>query len=269
MIWNILKYFLMAVFLSIALLLLFSEKLLPKIIFRPKPIEKDFPYQFSIPHSEGFIPKRDGGELNFIQLKAEMPRGAILYFHGNRDNLIRWGEIAASLTQYDYDVFVLDYSGYGKSTGQPSEEAILEDALTFYEFIDKNFEYSRYIYFGRSLGSGVASYLSSIHSPEALILETPYDYFGDVVSRFYPLFEYSDHYPKQLHNSDLLANANFPILILHGSEDKLIPVKFAEELYNKIEKENVQMTIIQGGGHNDLEKYKVYHEKIALFFQQL
>lgn len=269
MICNILKYLLVAVFLTIALLLVFSDKLLPKIIFRPKPIEKNYPYQFSVPHNEGFIPKRDGGELNFIMLKSDMPKGAILYFHGNRDNLIRWGEIAASLTKYQYDVFVLDYSGYGKSTGQPSELAIIEDALTFYEFINKNFEYCRYIYFGRSLGSGVASYLSAIHPPEALILETPYDYFGDVVSRFYPLFEYSDHYPKQLHNSELLKNAAFPILILHGTDDRLIPLEFAESLYTKIKKENTSITIIEGGSHNNLDRYEEYSKNIKLFIERL
>ena len=267
MVWKTLKYLLIALFLTMFMILVFSDRIIPKVIYRPVPIDQDYAYKFSVPHNEGFISKPSGGALNFIQLKALNPKGAMLYFHGNKDNLIRWGEIASLFTQYDYDVFVLDYSGYGKSTGTPSEQAILEDALIFYNYILKNFTYHDLIYIGRSLGSGVASYLSSIYPPKSLILETPYDFFGDVVNRFYPLFEYSDHYPKQLHNSELLKNSDFPILILHGTDDGLIPLDFAQQLYENIKRSNVTFTVIEGGAHNDLADYELYHKSMANFLR--
>ena len=148
-----------------ASLFFFQEKL----IFRPITLPQDFVYNFSNPFEELFLKAEDGAVINALHFKKENPKGIILYFHGNAGNLARWGKITEFFVEKDYDVLVMDYRTYGKSTGKLSEQALYSDAQMCYNYVLKQYEESEIIVYGRSLGTGMATYLASNNNPKQLI----------------------------------------------------------------------------------------------------
>ena len=106
---------------------LFQEEL----IFQPKKLERNYTFHFNQPSQEYFIPTKDGETLNALFFPSPTSsKGFILYFHGNAGNLQRWGEYAVDFTRLGYDILMIDYRGYGKSTGSPDELKLYEDAVT-------------------------------------------------------------------------------------------------------------------------------------------
>jgi len=133
-------------------------------------------FQFDQPFEEYFIKTPDGETLNALLFKSpNTPKGFILYFHGNAGNLQRWGNYAIDFTELDYDILMVEYRGYGKSTGTPSEVDFYADAQVVLDWAKANIPFSRLIIYGRSLGSGVATQLAIKNSPDLLILETPFN----------------------------------------------------------------------------------------------
>ena len=163
--------FLLALLLLImGLLHVFQEK----IIFLPEPINKEYVYQFPFDFEEVNLKTKDNQTINALHIKAENPKGIILYFHGNQGNLIRWGEITSYFTQFKYDVFVIDYRGYGKSTGVFNETQMYNDALLSYNYVKKQFPEDKIIVYGRSLGTTFATKVASENKPKHVILEAPF-----------------------------------------------------------------------------------------------
>ncbi|NNE03974.1 MAG: alpha/beta hydrolase, partial [Eudoraea sp.] len=95
-----------------------------KLIFLPTKLPVDFEYSFQYPFEEVFLTAEDGAVLNALHFKNKDPKGVILYFHGNAGDLSRWGQIATYFVKKNYDVVIMDYRTYGKSTGVLSEEAL-------------------------------------------------------------------------------------------------------------------------------------------------
>src|SRR6185369_16226885 len=104
-----------------------------KLLFRSDALEKSYVFQFDQPYEEYNILTGDGQTINILWFKsAGEPKGLIFYFHGNANNLQRWGNYAVDLTRHGYEVVMMDYRGYGKSSGAPSEQNLHEDAELVY-----------------------------------------------------------------------------------------------------------------------------------------
>lgn len=157
-------------------LYLFQEKLL----FLPTNLEQDYVYEFNPDFEEIFLEPEHQVLINAIHFKAENPKGVILYFHGNAGDLSRWGKITEKFVDLQYDIFVIDYRTYGKSKGKLSEEALYNDAQFCYDYLLKQYSENEITLYGRSLGTGIASYLAAKNKPSRLILETPYYSILDV-----------------------------------------------------------------------------------------
>ena len=147
----------------------------------------DFQDQFE----ELFLEAQDGAVINALHFKAEAPKGVILYFHGNAGDLSRWGNITSYFVEKRYDVLVMDYRTYGKSTGELSEKALYDDALMCYSHLLKTYDENDIIIYGRSLGTGMATYMASVKNPKQLILETPYYSLVDIAKRRFPILPVS------------------------------------------------------------------------------
>jgi len=132
-----------------------------KIIFLPSKLPQDYSYSFSEPFKEFNLAAKDGAKLNGLHFKRENPKGVILYFHGNAGDLARWGEIATFFAQKEYDIVVMDYRTYGKSTGKLSEDALFKDAQLFYDYTLDKYKEEDIIVYGRSLGASIATYTAS------------------------------------------------------------------------------------------------------------
>ena len=236
-----------------------------KIIFQPKKLAANYTYQFEQDCAElNLTPEKDV-LINALYFKAKTSKGLILYFHGNRDNLARWGAIASQLTQYGYDVFVMDYRGYGKSYGIRTEENLYKDALYCYNFILKQYKPNQIILYGRSLGTGIASWLSAQVQPTKLILETPYYSMSDLVKQYYTLSEIDHKLTYKIPSFNYLKNADFPILILHGTADEVVPYTSGEKLYQTLPEGQKTFIRFERGQHNNLKDFKEYWEAVGSF----
>jgi alpha-beta hydrolase superfamily lysophospholipase len=234
-----------------------------KFIFQGTPLEKNFNYTFDEPFTEHFIPMPDGIVLNALHFKsATPPKGLILYFHGNADNLSRWGTYASDFTKLGYDVLMMDYRGYGKSEGVPTEQLLYQDAHALLQWTSPNLEYDRLVIYGRSLGAAVASHLASESNPYKLILETPFDEIRNVAHPlFYPIIRLA---PQRFvfSNKEHLKKVEAPVLIIHGTDDWIVPLSSAQKLEPFL-KAGDEFITIEGAGHHSLNAYPEFHQAIT------
>ncbi len=174
-----------AIYLMIGASLYFFQE---KLLFLPTKLEQDYKFQFNYPFEELFLKTDEEAVINAIHFKVKKPKGVILYFHGNAGDLSRWGNITEYFVDKDYDVLVMDYRTYGKSTGKLSEDAFYKDAQFCYDYLLKQYSEEDISLYGRSLGTGIASYLASKNNPKQLVLETPYYSILDVAKSRFPVF---------------------------------------------------------------------------------
>ena len=234
-----------------------------KFIFQPVKLKNDYRYNFEIPFQEYTIQTRDGEKLNAVVFPpTESSKGLILYFHGNADNLQRWGNYAIDFTKLGYTILMVDYRSYGKSTGIPSERDLYLDATTVLEWAQKNISYQKLIYYGRSLGSAVASQLATRTTPDLLILETPFNELKDVV--YQPVKFLLSLLPTKysFNNHQYLPKVKCRKIIFHGSDDWVVPLASAEKL-KPLLSGNDQFYIITGAGHRNLRDFPEFHRALA------
>jgi uncharacterized protein len=234
-----------------------------KFIFQPKKLAKDYSFQLNQPFTEHFIKTEDGETLNAILFKSPTPsKGFILYFHGNAGNLQRWGQYAIDFTQLGYDVLMIDYRGYGKSTGTPSEKDFYQDAQTVLNWSKENIPFTQLIIYGRSLGSAVASHLASENTPALLILETPFDEIKSVV--YSPIRPIVSLLPSRNHfpNNIFLQKVKCKKVIFHGTNDWVVPFSSAMKLKPLLSSED-KFFVIEGGGHKNLRDFEKYQKALA------
>ena len=245
---------LLSVYLLImGILHVFQEKL----IFLPEEIDKNYTYDFPFNFEEVNLTTSDNETINALHIKAENPAGVILYFHGNQGNLIRWGEITSYFTQYSYDVFVIDYRGYGKSTGVFNEERMYEDALLSYKYLQKQFSEEDIVVYGRSLGTTFAAKVASKNAPKHLVLEAP----------FYSLHNAANHkykvVPEFLLNFkfktyEFISKIKAPVTIFHGDQDKITPFEGGKALFELATSSEKEFIWLEKGMHHNARSYEVY-----------
>ena len=151
-----------------------------KFIFRPEKLRQDFEFKYDAPFKELFFDVMPGVRINGLHFYRDTPKGLILYFHGNTRSIKGWSKYAKDFTRCGYDVLMIDYRGFGKSTGKRSEENMNIDSAFIYNRMRAKFGYKEenMVIYGRSLGSGFACKLASNHKPKMLILDAPYYSFS-------------------------------------------------------------------------------------------
>jgi len=241
--------------------------LIEKFIFRPITLNPAYIFTFEKPFEElNFLPEKDI-KINALHFKAQKSKGIILYFHGNKDNLKRWGKIASELVNFNYDVIVIDYRGYGKSNGERTEENMFSDALFCYNEIKVKFKPDKLVLFGRSLGTGIASWLAGKVNPNKLILETPYFDMHHLLGNYVPQGLYKNKLNFRFTSHVYLHKTNFPIMILHGTADEVVPYKSGQKLYESIHNPNKIFCFFIGGKHNDLNRFDSYWKQLKEFLE--
>lgn len=249
---------LLILYILVAAMLYFLQE---KIIFLPTKLPQEYTYNFSEPFKEFFLTADDGSKLNALHFTREEPKGVILYFHGNAGDLSRWGEIATFFAKKEYDVIVMDYRTYGKSTGKLSEDALLRDAQLFYNFTVSNYKEEDIIVYGRSLGASVATYIASKNKPAKLVLETPFYNLLEVAKKRFPVLPVKWLLKYKFESNQYIGNVSCPVTIFHGTEDTVIPYESGKKLFSLASSKKEFITV-EGGGHNDLVSFKPYTANI-------
>ncbi|MBQ4819118.1 alpha/beta hydrolase [Aquimarina sp. MMG016] len=240
------------------LIALFLYMFQEKILFQPEDLPANYKFQFDHTFEEFFIETDDDARLNAIHFKNKNPKDVILYFHGNKGNLKRWGRITSFFANKQYDVIVMDYRGYGKSKGTISESNLYSDAQLFYEYTLKHYSEDQIVLYGRSLGTGLATKVASENSPRHLILETPYYNMTDVVQRWLPVFPINYVLNYKFPSDEFIQKVKCQITIYHGTIDGVVAYKSGKRLFKSIPIPNKEMITVEGGSHNDLIKFDEY-----------
>ena len=250
---------LIAAVLIIVTMLYFLQE---KLIFLPSKLPANYSFSFDEPFEEFYLTADDGSKLNALHFKRKDPLGVILYFHGNAGDLSRWGEVVQYFVKLNYDVVIMDYRTYGKSTGSLSEAALLSDARLFYQYVVAQYKEEEIIVYGRSLGTAMASYLVSEHTPSLLVLETPFYSLLDVAQDRFPILPMSSLLKYQFKSYQYLQTAKCPIVIIHGDKDRVVAIQSSEKLYRSLKGKDAEYIVIKGGEHNNLSTFKIYTDAI-------
>jgi len=233
------------------------------LLFKPEKLPKDFQFNYENQEIEEHnLETRDGAVINGLLFKPKgESRGIVLYLKGNSKSIKGWGKFAVDFTRHGYNVLMVDYRGFGKSTGHRSQKAIKRDLQEVYNKIKERTKESRIILYGRSLGSGFAAKLASMNNPRMLILDAPYYSLTKVTKRYMPFMPLSLLIKYPLPTYKWLKYVQCPIHIIHGTNDKLIPFKTSLKL-SKINPKLTKLYTVIGGGHKNLNNFESYHQML-------
>ena len=233
------------------------------LLFKPEKLSEDFKFAYENQDTkEYYLETRDGARINGLLFKSKNPpKGIVLYLKGNSKSIKGWGKFAVDFTRHDYSVFMVDYRGFGKSTGRRSQKAIKRDLQKVYNKLKERTPEEHIILYGRSLGSGFAAKLASINNPRLLILDAPYYSLTKVTGRYMPFMPLSLLMKYPLPTYKWLKYVQCPIHIIHGTHDKLIPYKSSVKL-SQVNSKLTKLYTVIGGGHKNLNNFESYHKMI-------
>jgi alpha-beta hydrolase superfamily lysophospholipase len=240
-----------------------------KIMFHPAPLAADYNYNFHTPYKEINLPYNASTNINIIQFttKDTAPKGVVLYFHGNKDNIARYEYCTSSFTKNGYEVWMIDYAGYGKSTGAFTEQATYDWSLLFYKLARARFSPDSIILYGKSMGTGFATQLASIRDCKKLILETPFYSYPSVMGVYFPIYPVERMIRFKVPTWQYMQQVTAPVTIFHGTDDGVVRYSNAQRLKPFL-KPSDEFITIEGGSHNNLATYPVYQQKLDSLLKQ-
>lgn len=236
-----------------------------KLLFAPTVLAADYPLAIAADIHELTIDV-SGARLSALHLKLPNPKGVVFFLHGNGGSLENWFVNPEFYRRANYDLFMVDYRGYGKSTGQIESEAQLRaDVRAVWATVAPQYTDRKVVVYGRSLGSGLAAGLSvemggANHAPDLTVLVSPYTSMAALATDHYPWV------PQQLlrypmRTDQLLGQIRSPLLLIHGTLDALIAPRHTDTL--KTLAPHATLVHITGAAHNDVQDFDTYLDVYA------
>lgn len=226
-----------------------------RLLFMPEPLPAAHRFEFGADVTERVI-EVPGARLSALHLQLPAPKGLIFFLHGNAGSLQSWFVNADFYRRAGYDLFMLDYRGYGKSTGRIESEAQLRaDVRAAWEQVAPRYAGLKRVIYGRSLGTALAAGLAAEVAPELTLLVSPYCSMGELMRQHYPFVPAALlRYP--LDTCADAARIGGALWLLHGEHDPLIPPAHSERLRQRAPQ--ARLLLIPGAGHNDLQNSEPY-----------
>lgn len=233
------------------------------ILFHPVQLNRSHKYDFVMPHEDISIPINNEDTLNLVRFHREgtVRRGAVLYFHGNKKNIAWYSKYAPYFARHGYEVIMIDYPGFGKSKGKFTEKILYDWARQLYKFARSEFTADSIIIYGKSMGTGIASYLASREECRRLILETPYYDMPSVIRHYLPVYPIERLLHYKLPNYLYLPSVKAPVSIFHGTRDAVISYSNATRLRRFLKPADEFITIPKGK-HNNLHSFPAMVAKL-------
>jgi len=245
-------------YVLICVLLYFAQE---KLIFMAERLPANFVFRFNEPFQELPIKTNDGTVLSGLLFTANQSKGLIFYLHGNAGSLRGWGDVARTYLNQHYDVFLLDYRGYGKSGGTITNELQLQDDVQVaYDRMKERYPEQKIVVLGYSLGTGLATKVASANHPRMLVLQAPYYSLVDMMKRLYPVIP-TFILKYQFRNDLNIRDCAMPIVIFHGDEDNVIDCRSSIRLKALIKPMDT-LILLKGQGHNGMTENNEYRKKI-------
>lgn len=202
-----------------------------------------------------------GARLSVLELRLPDPKGVVFFLHGNGGSLRGWFVNTAFYRQAGYDLVMMDYRGYGKSTGRIDSEAQLHaDVDAVWRSVADRYAGRRVVVYGRSLGSGLAARLATQLQPDLTVLVSPYRSMTALAQTHYRWVPGAVlRYP--LPTETWVKGLHRPLMLVHGSADTLIEPAHAQALH-QVQPE-ARLVVIDGAGHGDVHEFESYRSVLA------
>jgi fermentation-respiration switch protein FrsA (DUF1100 family) len=201
------------------------------------------------------FPTADGLELAgwFVPAGAEA-KATVLVFNGNAGNRAYRAPLATALAAHGFNVLLFDYRGFGGNPGSPTEIGLAADARAARDYLADRPDVgaARVVYFGESLGTGVAVALAAEQPPAALILRSPFTSMADVGAYHYPILPVRLLLRDRFASRDTIGHVRAPVLVIAGDRDEIVPLEHSRRLYDAAPSPK-ELVIIKGASHNDDE----------------
>jgi pimeloyl-ACP methyl ester carboxylesterase len=229
------------------------------LLFRPVPLPAA-----AVLSSEPDVSERvvevPGARLSVLELRRPNPDGVVFFLHGNAGNLKSWFTDGSLYRDANLDLVMMDYRGFGKSTGRITSEAQLHaDVEAVWQAVAARYAGKRVIVLGRSLGTGLAATWAARHQPDLTVLVSPYVSMRALARLHYPWVPAAAlRYP--LRTDEALPQIRRPVWLLHGDQDSLIPASHSEQLAALAPQ--ARLVVIPGASHNDLQRFDAYRSAL-------
>lgn len=192
----------------------------------------------------------DGETLDGWLVPAPAERATVAFFHGNAGNIGHRLPVLKALHELGLSTLIVDYRGFGRSTGRPSEEGTERDAEAVWQHLteDRGIASSQIILYGRSLGAAVAARLAVRHAPGALVLESPFTSLPALAATLYPWLPVRWISRYRYDTAEAGAQVSCPVLVIHSAQDQVVPIAHGRTVFEGIRapKRFLELT----GGHN-------------------
>lgn len=223
-----------------------------KLIYFPERRVQITPDQVSLPYDPVTLASSDGVTLHgWYITAAARPRATVLYLHGNSGNIGNCLETARQLVLLGLNVLVIDYRGYGESTGTPSEQGMYDDAEAAWRYLrdTRHVDAQEIVIYGHSLGGAVASWLAAKHTPGALIVEAAFTSMAESAADHYPWLPVRWMLRYRYDTLESLRKVHCPVLVIHSMDDEVIGYTHGLRLYEAVTGPKAMLDL--HGGHNE------------------
>jgi fermentation-respiration switch protein FrsA (DUF1100 family) len=240
-----------------------------RLIFFPEKLTKNYPFTLPPFAKELTLKTRDGIDINGILYQLPANKEIVIYFHGNAGSLVGWKDVSNQFLALDYNFLIIDYRGYGKSAGTFSEKGFYADGEAAYEYAKKlGYQDNQIIFYGRSLGTGIAIEMAIRHPVKGLILETPFTNLSAIAMKTHWYLLPTILLRYKFNNLQKASALKIPVLILHGYDDELIPFYHSQKLNDALLAPHT-LIAIPHGNHNNLESFPQHNNAIKQFLENL
>lgn len=244
---------LMAGAIAYALVLLLVFLLQPRLVYFPQ-VEHELaatPRGSGLDFEEVWLQTADAEKLHAWWTPAPAARGAVLILHGNAGNISHRIDYLKMFQRMGYATLLIDYRGYGRSSGAPSEQGTYVDAGAAWQYLldRRQLKPQDIVVFGESLGGGVATWLAAQHPPRALILASTFTSVPALGAEVYPWLPVRLLARIRYDNLQRIAQIGVPVLIAHSREDDIIPFAHGEALFAAAHQP--KQLLVLSGGHNE------------------
>lgn len=245
-------FFISFLYILFSGLLYFAQR---SFLYMPSP---EYPHSF-----EQIKIQNDDALINIIVLNPGN-KDAFLYFGGNAESVVTNADVFAKQFP-NKTMYLLEYRAYGSSTGKPSENALVSDALAAFDEIA--LKHTRIAVIGRSLGSGVAVQLAAKRPVERLLLITPFDSILAIAKKQFPVFPVALLLKDTFDSVSFVDELDMPVMVIAGSADTLIPIKHTQLLHEAMQQQESEMIIIENAGHNNISRFPEYYAHLTRFLR--
>lgn len=242
----------------------------PGMIFFPYRDLDATPADWGYAYQDVSIVSDDDVALHGWYIPHPQAQRVVLFFHGNAGNISHRGDSIGIFHRLGLNVLIVDYRGYGRSQGSPSEPGLYRDAAASWRYLTgtRGFDPGQIVVFGRSLGGAVAAQLAATVEPGALILESTLSSARDFARSVFPLLSRLVVVRYDFDTVDSVRQVHCPVLVLHSREDEIMPFALGEKVF---EAANPPRFLVElQGDHNGgfLQSRPAYERELRVFIDR-